>query len=404
LSDSAKVILYEDEKECCGCESCTNICPKNAISMVMNKYGFLYPEVNNDLCINCNMCKSVCANKSYKPISDKSESYVAVIKSNDILLNSASGGVAYAISKNVINNNGVVFGAAMEFIDDTLVVRHIGVSEIKDLKILQDSKYMQSRINNCYNEVKEYLRQNRFVLFIGTPCQAAGLKGFLGYKNYDKLFIIDIICHGVPSQNFFNSYIKNMEKSIKKQIINFRFRDKSLGNGCNAKYLCKDKKGFEKSVLLHSDISSYYSFFLEGKIYRDSCYCCKYAQRERVGDLTIGDYWGVGIEHPEYMTRNGGHFDEAKGVSSVIVNNSKGEYLMEKYGFELTKEVTSFENIAKWNHQLNNPVHINDDERKKILYININNGYKAVETYFRKKLGLKYYAKRVKYMLKDIKN
>ena len=240
-----------------------------------------------------------------------------------------------------------------------------------------------------FKEVKNALADNKNVLFSGTPCQVAALKSFLGDKHYDNLFTIDIICHGVPSIQMFQDYLTILESSCGK-IYDFKFRDKSGGWGYTGSAHYKDKKGYDKKLVIPFGVSSYVSMFLESDIFRENCYSCKYANANRVGDITIGDYWGIEKEHAESLLDNGGCIDETKGVSCLIVNTQKGKQMLEDNKDNLVLVLSEFVKVQNGNKQLKAPGKKGRD-REYILELYKNEGYSAVEKWYRKKKGVKWY-------------
>lgn len=365
-----------DEKNCCSCGACVNACPTQAISFKENEFGFKYPNVSRELCINCNKCVKVCPMKADFSISLK-ETYVCMSNSTDPL-KSASGGAFSGIAKEVLENNGVVFGCAMFNENGKFVVKHIGISNEKELELLQGSKYIQSDLTNTYKDIEKLLKSEKTVLFSGTPCQVAGLKKYL-IKEYENLYTIDIVCHGVPSQKIFNDYISQVESQHKIQIHDFKFRDKSHGWKLFGKinYTKCGQETIEQGYF-EPEESSYYHMFLESEIYMESCYGCKFASEYRSGDITIGDYWCIELVHPELMKNNGGGFEEKKGVSCLIINNDKGKKLLEDYGKGLYIVKSSYENASKYNGQLKyHSKRTNAVDTVKKLYSS--QGYKALE-------------------------
>ena len=344
--------LVTNKKDCCGCALCYNICPKKAIKMVEDENGFVYPEIDKEKCIECGLCKKYCIyQKENKNLQKPISTYVATSKDDKILENSASGGAFASIAKKILEDNGVVYGAAIEVENDLHIVKHIRVDTEKELYKLQGSKYVQSDIKGIYHLIKEDLEKNKNVLFSGTPCQVNAIKQFLNNKEYDNFYSIDIICHGVPSNKMFDDYIKFLEKKEKGRISDFCFRDKNKGWGnyfCSYKVIKKNKT---YKRIKHSYRLSYYQLFLDSAISRENCYSCPYAQEKRIGDITIGDYWKIGKEHPEYLTE----INEIKGVSCVIVNSEKGNKILEKYSKEIKLLDSQFDIIKRNNAQLMHP-------------------------------------------------
>lgn len=365
------IIQFKEKKDCCGCAACMNICPKQAITMKPDADGFVFPKIDHDLCIECGKCIKVCAYQNI-PISggEPLATYVAINKSKDILLSSASGGIFGALANLIFERSGVVFGCAY---NDDMEAEHIYVENSLDIKKIQGSKYVHSNINTTYTEAKDFLEDGRWVLFTGTPCQIAGLKSYLGI-HYDKLITTDIICHGVPSVDFLNGYIKYLEKKLGGRVTNINFRDKSKGWG-HVEKIIYEKGGRIRENLLQPFNSYYHSYFLEGDILRENCYECKYACGSREGDFTMGDYWGIEKAHPEIETKN--------GVSVFLVNSKKGMLLVDEISRYINLTESTFGQAREQNEQLNRPT-VKSDKRDVILKTWSDGGYKAVADEFYK--------------------
>ena len=379
----SQVQLFEQKSDCSACSACFAACPKQAIRMEPDENGFLYPQIDEALCVGCGLCERVCAYQhGPKRASDK-ETYAAAAQDAD-LVRSASGGVFASLAQAVLAQGGVVYGCAMEREDGRLVVRHVAVTALQELPRLKGSKYVQSEIGTIYRDVQEQLNAGKTVLFSGTPCQAAGLRGFLR-KAYDNLFVVDIVCHGVPSLQFFRDYLRLTEEKYGGRIVDFRFRDKSAGwklHGCMS---IETADGHAKSVCFEPEESSYYQMFLNSYTYRENCYSCPYAGENRPGDVTIGDYWCIDLVHPEYLTQQGGKFDEQRGVSCLIVNNARGRELLARFGQGIAREPSTYEQAAKYNAQLTRPSAMKE-ERAQVLALYRDGGYAQVEKWYQKRL------------------
>lgn len=385
------MILFDKEENCCGCAACLNICPQKAIKMTANSDGYVMPEIDQNLCVECGACKRVCdfQNNTVEQQMPKA-AYVAINKNKQVLKNSASGGVFGAVAEVVLDKGGKVFGCANINMD----IQHISISDKSSIEKLQGSKYVQSDINLCYREVKKELINDNWVLFTGTPCQVAGLKSYLG-KEFDKLITIDLICHGTPSRVFFDDYINYLESKVKGKIQDFKFRDKSEGWRLLGKIVyLKKGKAIEKTI--YPSTSYYYDYFLKGDIYRESCYKCKYACNERVGDFTIGDYWGIKKVHPDIKSK--------EGVSLFLVNNKKGEKIVEQIQKYLDLTTSDFNFAKQYNTQLRKPTQ-KSQTREQILNIWRNEGSEGVARYYsktnRKKVMLFYTKRMIPQSLKD---
>lgn len=328
------------QNKCYGCRSCEQICPQNSICMKPSKEGFIYPVVDENTCIHCGLCLKACPVKQVKMHRNQPYSlYAFKNKNHEEIMRSASGGAADVAASVVLRQNGVVYGAAY---DDNFVVKHIEVTDNSAKERLQSSKYVQSDINDCYSKAKAMLNDGRKVLFIGTPCQIAGLYAFLGRED-KNLYTMDLICHGVPSPKFFEKYLIYQRSEMKGNIMYYNFRSKDK-RGWGTQYLIKTKTKTKTKTL---SLDRYGKHFMNGDCYRESCYQCPYANMDRVGDITIGDFWGIAKSHPE--------FNSSKGVSSVFINSEKGMCLFEQMKcYAEIEEATLEEGMVK-QHNLVRP-------------------------------------------------
>ena len=304
------MIEIKDKKDCCGCWACKNVCPVQCISMPEDEEGFRYPTVDKDKCINCHLCEKVCPiihAEADKP-NEKQRAYLLQHKDKEVLLQSASGGAFTAIASWVIRHGGVVFGAAY---DKDFQVVHQYVETEKDLQKFRNSKYVQSYTGDALKQVKDFLKQGRMVCYSGTPCQLEGLLRYLR-KPYDNLITIDLLCHGVASPRFWHLYLVMLENIKGEVIVDVKMRDKKYG------WLSSDETyTFSKSEMHRN---TFYSLYYSGYISRESCFQCPYANKNRVGDITIGDYHGWNKSHTQYA--------DDKGMSLVIVNSLRGKNLL----------------------------------------------------------------------------
>lgn len=383
--DNKVPVLFKNKNECCACGACLNVCPKEAIKMKEDEYGFLFPQIDQNSCIRCGKCKTVCYFQNEKIINRPLSTFAAVAYDSETVKKSASGGAFAALANYILENNGVVVGAELA----DFSVQHKCVLEKKDLQKLQGSKYTQSNMGRCYCEVKKYLDDNLIVLFSGTPCQITGLYGYLG-KTYDNLFTVDIICHGVPNNRMFKEYINILGKLHSGVVKDFLFRDKNIGWGING-----SAKIGKRRVKIWQSSSSYLYYFSKGWIYRESCYTCKYASLNRPADLTLGDYWGIEKQHPEYLGKNG--WNEKNGISVVIANTQKGIQLLRKVSNKLELRPSTFEKASISNLQLKFPSR--PGRRDEILKIYKDGGWNAMERMFKKNIGLSLYSSQIKSMI-----
>lgn len=376
-------MLLKTKENCYGCGACENICPANAIFMRRDDDGFLYPHIDNDACRECGLCEDVCiSGKKLDHGREPLAVYAAVNRSKSILENSASGGVFAAIAKYVMEKDGVVFGCAY---NESLKAEHICIDAEADIPKLQGSKYVQSDMNNCFLKVKKYLSAGRAVLFSGTPCQIAGLKSYLN-RNYDRLITVDLICHGVPSAAFLKGYIRWLEFKLQGRVTDMNFRDKSRGWGLLEK-ITYEKKGAVRKKLIPPILSYYYGYFINGDTYRESCYICRYANENRQGDFSMGDYWGIKEIHPE--------LDAKAGVSVLLVNSPKGMKMMGDLSSRLQLTKTTLAQARARNGQLRKPAP-RSPQREAILKTFREKGFRSVADGYYKNMRRKILVFRMK--------
>lgn len=297
------MIQITDKQKCCGCEACFNICPTKAISMVRDNEGYLYPVVDLNKCIDCGLCESVCPfiQKAKKTYSIKI--YAAIAKDKGHLMSSSSGGMFGLLANRIIEEGGVVFGAKL---DEKNEVRHDKANTLDGIEKFKKSKYVQSRINNVFKEVREELNLGKKVLFSGTPCQIHGLNLFLK-KEYPNLLLVDIFCAGVPSPMILADYVKFLEKKYKSTITSLDFRSKEKDGQ-------KLKITFANGKILIEN--SYLTFCDE--TFRPSCYRCPSNNFRSGSDITIGDFWGASTVLDSSLKQ------KTTGVSAVIIKTEKG--------------------------------------------------------------------------------
>ena len=358
------------KKSCTGCGACYSKCPKNAIVMERNDEGFLFPKINADLCVDCGLCYKVCPVDSPAKLGDKPEVYAAWADM-ETRLKSSSGGFFSIIANYVLEKGGAVCGA--RYTDDYEGVFHAWAESKEELCALRGSKYLQSETGDTYRQAKEYLEQGRMVLYSGCACQIAGLKNYLG-KDYDNLVTADIVCHGVPSPKAYRSYV--LEKADGVPIEKMDFREKEYWGWGTAISL------FKKDGTVYRDDcykDPYFVGFLSGLITRECCATCPYTQLNRVGDFTLGDFWGI-KEVSEKL-------DDRNGTSLVIVNTPHGQKLFKT----LKENCAMVENVAlktvkeiakKRNGQLLHPTKENS-RRQRFFELLKANESKFVEAYNR---------------------
>ena len=327
MIDLAKKIELCDYERCTGCMACKQKCSYNAINGIFIK-GFAYPSINDDLCKKCGQCVNVCPVLNKKNLAgNKHENETSCLagysKDDYNRLNSSSGGAFSVLAKAVLSQGGVVFGAAW---NENLQLEHKFIESLDDLDSLKKSKYVQSAIGNSFKQVVDFLKKEKKVLFCGTPCQIAGLNSFIGNKKYDNLYMIDILCQGVPSQQSFNKYIHEIESKIDAKIVNCNFRSKIYGWRCGLLLLLCDvlKNGKLRQYKFFNSSNAYYNAFIKEYFMRPSCYDCNFKCNRQgyYSDITLADFWRIGNKVPFKVD------SYENGVSAVILNTDKGKQLL----------------------------------------------------------------------------
>lgn len=310
-----------DVKLCSGCGLCVNICPVQAIKMEPDKYfGHKRPEVDVSKCIECKACQKKCPCNQDADIKPIQKTYAAWMIDDEKHYSSSSGGIASAIYETYLNNGGWIVGV---YNDKNFEPQFKLTNNIADIQSFKCSKYVQPCTNDIYNQVLAKLKEGAKVVFIGLPCHCAAMKKRA--EGYDeKLLLVDLICHGVPSYSFFKSHVLHIEKKFKHKTQHVKFRDRIYGE----KLSLFDSSGVFYSRGLHEDV--FMHAFINEDILAESCYNCRYASPERVGNMTIGDFWGLGKTIPF-------NYDVDR-VSAVLINDEKGQL-----AFDSIKDILFFE-------------------------------------------------------------
>lgn len=304
------------QSKCCGCNACANICPQKAITLLPDEKGFSYPIIDQALCTNCGICQKVCPAFNKEPNINPLKIFACKNKNEDIRATSSSGGTFQELANIFIEENGHVYGAAFS---QNNVVEHIKTSTQDELMKLKGSKYVQSDTKTVFKEVINDLKNNKKVLFSGTPCQIQALSDF-PKSNLENLLLVDVVCHGVPSPKIFEDYKEYLEKQYNSKIIKINFRHKAENRVQNIKI------DFENGQTYISCIENgdyFYTLFLKDLILRDSCYNCNYKSFNRVSDISLADFWG-------YDKGIAKEFGDTKGISLVLINTIKGLDYFEK--------------------------------------------------------------------------
>lgn len=334
-----KSISIVPKNKCCGCAACTAVCPTSAISMNIEE-GFYYPKIDDDKCILCGKCTSVCPCLEHPKTAKITNAYISVAQNRSIYKKSSSGGVFGVLADYFIREqHGVVCGAALI---ENLEVKHIFADRLQEIHKMQGSKYVQSSTIDVFTRSKEILESGRKLLFSGTPCQVAALRKFIG-KDYNNLFCVDIVCHGVPSPELFRNHILgNITKGKQVKCLSFRTKDKYDRYGFNLKI--EDVDG--KIHLIPGSIDPFYRLFLKCVSFREACYSCPYAKDMRLGDLTIGDCGNSN----KYID-----FHPSETISTIYPITDKGRELWDRVMNQFDVRVVDSATEIRANAQLNYP-------------------------------------------------
>jgi F420H2-dehydrogenase, beta subunit len=334
-----------DKDICTGCGLCASICPKNSIKMVtIGKLGHLYPQIDQEKCVDCGLCKKKCPSLNTPIQTAPITAYAAIAKDNEEYHSSTSGGAASVFSRYIIEKGGVVYGCAVVEDDDVVDIRHIRVDMIDELYRLKGSKYVQSRITEIIPLLKEDIKNGKEVLFVGTPCQCAAIKNLYN-KTPDNLYLVDLICHGVPSLSLLKRHIRNVLPN--KQINKLSFRE---GNEYKLSLNVNTESAYCKSMLTDRFSDFYYDTFIDGVTFRESCYTCRYAKPYRCSDITIGDFWGLNKDAVQDFP------EHSKGTSVLLPITDKGVDLIDATKTKLYIIERIVDEAVKGNHQLQHPI------------------------------------------------
>lgn len=327
-------LITHNKSDCCGCGVCVSACPKQCISMTEDDYGFIYPEIDSLKCLNCDLCKSVCVYGDNHSYDKRNTTFFAGHSKNDIqMMSSSSGGVFPLICGKIVDNNGVVFSVTR---DSDNIVKYIKIDKKEEIPLIQGSKYVQADTGIVFKRIKEELNLGKTVLFSGCPCHVAALKSYVS-GNCENLYLVSVICHGVPSQKMFSDYIRFLEKKHHGQLTDINFRDKEKrGWSITLSYII-EKHGKKQKYYESSKISAYFIGFLNGLTVRESCHNCLFAGLNHESDIMLGDFWGYQEKYASLKSD--------LGFSIFSINTAKGEQLLSliktdlKYGAVDTSDV-----------------------------------------------------------------
>lgn len=332
-----------DKKICTGCCTCMNVCPQKAITIVCDSLGKTVPKIDENKCTQCQLCVKKCPMNNELNTKKPRCCYALWTNSKKDRETCASGGVATTFSRFVMREKGVVFGSGFD--ENLDLMKQMAKTE-DDLEKFKGSKYVKSEIGFSYQQVKEKLDSEIFVLFIGMPCQIDGLNHYLG-KEYKNLITVDFICHGTPPGKYLKEYVKSLVPD--RDVTNISFR----GEYDNY-FTLYDKEDVLYCKQGHIDL--YYRSFLNSLIYNDNCYQCRYASINRVSDITIGDFWGI--------DRNTLSNQYEGRISVALINTNRGQLFFDEVKYLFTYEARTIKEAFNGNCQLRRPAKAHPNREK----------------------------------------
>lgn len=327
-------------KDCCGCTACAASCPSHAITMKPDVLGFHYPHVDGEKCNNCGLCDTICQfNNSYiRPQDTIAQHYYAArLKNTDMLVKSQSGGMFVAISDYILGNEGVVYGVSF---NENFAAVHKRASDRIERDKMRGSKYTQSDLSGIFESVRKDLQMGVQVMFVGTPCQIAGLNAAIPSQLKGNLLLVDLICHGVAAPQVWQDYLHYLERKKKDKLLWVNFRDKEQYGWRVAHATYRFAKHPEKKV-------TFLGAFYRDVLYRESCGNCHFCNLDRPGDITIGDFWGN--QSKCFLCK------DDKGCSVVITNTQKGEAVFSQLNRMIDYEKVQEEDALQYNLQHKTP-------------------------------------------------
>lgn len=351
------MIKINNKVDCCGCNACGDICPKNAISYKTDIEGFWYPEVDVDKCINCGLCEKVCPviniDKLKKNDLPQSICYAAEHKNIEVIFDSTSGGLFSALADIMYKNGGYVGGAI--YTDGFDVKQYIS-NEKADLAKLRSSKYLQSNLEGFFKQVQTLLKAGEFVLVCGSPCQMAAMRAFL-HEDYENLIISDFICRGTNSPKVWHKYLDSFEERYGSKVVYCKAKSKEYGwRNLTQKVVLENGKAYYETRNQNNYTKGYLRL---GVFCRPSCYECKFKGYPRIADITLADFWG--IENVDTS------MEKNLGTSLVMINSKKGQDFFEKVKKRINYVTVPFESIEAGNQALNKPLESAKVDRNKFF-------------------------------------
>lgn len=340
------MINITDKSKCCGCCACVDVCTHKAITLKEDIEGFWYPVVNKDKCIECGLCDKICPEQNIETLkkndSPKPLKTIAAIHRNmRVRWDSTSGGAFSALADAMYRQGGYVSGAIY---NEDFSVRNYVSNDKEDLVKIRSSKYLQSKAEGVFAEIRALLRKGEKVLACGTPCQMVALRSFLR-KDYENLIIVDFICRGVNSPKVYRKYLDSLERKYGSKVVYVKAKNKELGwRNLTRKVVFENGEAYYGVSMVDDFRRGYHT----NVFCRPSCYTCQYKGFPRIADITIADYWGI-----EKVDKN---LDNNIGTSMILLNSKKGEAYFELAKNDLEFRETKFESILAGNGALTSPL------------------------------------------------
>ena len=301
------------KNKCTGCGMCVSACSFGAIQMREDVcLGHLRPVIDHQKCKDCGKCQRFCPSNNRLEQREPFITYAAWSENEYERKTSSSGGIAAALYRQFLNDGGYIVGTLF---DDQMTAQLKITNDGKMLEKFKGSKYVQAQSGRVYAECLELLKSGKRVLFVGTPCQCAAMKK-ISDKNGENLYLVELICHGVPSPNAWRIHYNKLKTVYGDKISKVKFRTETFS-------ICLTLEDSHSKILYQRNKMEdpYLIAFLNGALFGEGCFECPYAQRKRVADLVVGDFWGLGekTEFP-YPTRK---------VSMIGVVTEKGKQLLD---------------------------------------------------------------------------
>lgn len=373
--------------QCTLCGACVDRCPINAISFEKEYMGGRYPQIDLERCVECGLCVKACPVRyPVKKVESQLQSYAAINRNDVVRSQSSSGGIFSALAEAILAENGYVCGAILT---EELSVVHEITNNAQQLQRMRGSKYVQSKMSGIFRRVEQLLQEGKSVLFTGCPCQAAALRTYLG-REYETLYVVDVICHGMPIQSSWETYIARQEHRHKSKVQSVSFRDKK--DGWHNSGMCLT---FANGKKYHEPITAdgYFRGYFGNVTLKACCYDCAFRSGKSGADISLGDFWGAETTLPD--------MDDNKGVSAVLVRTKKGASLFDKISLE--KRSVPYEHILIGNRHLEESPLMSP---KRAQYYNckeISGEDVAMEKYLMESFTQKYWRK-FRHVLRKIKH